>query len=238
MVRRLHVDVRLATQVLVLQVAVVTLTLGIADGLLAFMSHERLASQYETRSLDMARAIAFAPLVRADVAAYDAAPPQPEPPSVEELVTATPDEVIIGEQTLSRGLYELYIAESRQLLDKLLDQHTRLETNPLRVPTIDAIRAAHTLAGISGTARIEPAYALGKALEHALHRFTDTDTPPEAAQTDVLGTAVLTLKNLPASMLTSSDSNKALAVTCSIKMVTILLGDITTSSKMSNLVLL
>ena len=44
------------------------------------------------------------------------------------------------------------------------------------------------------------------------------------------GTAVLTLKNLPASVLTGS---KALAVTCSIKMDTILLGDISTSAKMS-----
>ena len=47
------------------------------------------------------------------------------------------------------------------------------------------------------------------------------------------GTAVLTLKNLPASVLTGSDPSKALAVTCSIKMDTILLGDITTSAKMS-----
>ena len=44
------------------------------------------------------------------------------------------------------------------------------------------------------------------------------------------GTAVLTLKNLPASVLTGSDSNQALAVTCSIKMDTILLGDISTSA--------
>src|SRR3954454_10818167 len=77
--RKLHMDVRLATQVLLLQVAVVTLTLGIAGGLLAFMSHERLAAQYEDRSLDMARAIAFAPAVRADVARYDAAPLTPGP---------------------------------------------------------------------------------------------------------------------------------------------------------------
>ena len=47
------------------------------------------------------------------------------------------------------------------------------------------------------------------------------------------GTAVLTLKNLPASVLTGSDSNQALAVTCSIKMDTVLLGDITTSARMS-----
>ena len=46
-------------------------------------------------------------------------------------------------------------------------------------------------------------------------------------------TAVLTIKNLPASVLTGSDSSKALAVTCSIKMDTILLGDISTSAKMS-----
>ena len=46
-------------------------------------------------------------------------------------------------------------------------------------------------------------------------------------------TAVLTIKNLPASVLTGSDSSKALAVTCSIRMDTILLGDIATSAKMS-----
>ena len=85
MVRKLRVDVRLATQVLLLQVAVVTLTLGIAGGLLAFMSHQRLAAQYETRSLDMARAIAFAPAVRADVARYDAAPLTPSPALTDEL---------------------------------------------------------------------------------------------------------------------------------------------------------
>jgi hypothetical protein len=50
MVRKLRVDVRLATQVLLLQVVVVTLTLGIAGGLLAFLSHNRIAAEYETRS--------------------------------------------------------------------------------------------------------------------------------------------------------------------------------------------
>jgi two-component system, CitB family, sensor kinase len=85
MARKVRVDVRLATQVLLLQVAVVTLTLGIAGGLLAFMSHQRLAAQYETRSLDMARAIAFAPAVRANVARYDAAPLTPSPALADEL---------------------------------------------------------------------------------------------------------------------------------------------------------
>jgi len=85
MVRRLRVDVRLATQVLVLQVAVVALTLGIAGGLLAFLSHERLTAQYETRSLDVARALAFAPAVRTDVARFDATPLTPGPTLTDEL---------------------------------------------------------------------------------------------------------------------------------------------------------
>ena len=85
MARIRRVDVRLATQVLVLQVAVVTLTLGIAGGMLAFFSHDRLASQYEDQSLDVARAIAFAPAVRADVTRYDTAPLSPSPALTAEL---------------------------------------------------------------------------------------------------------------------------------------------------------
>jgi two-component system, CitB family, sensor kinase len=85
MVRKLRVDVRLATQVLLLQVAVVTLTLGIAGGLLAFLSHDRIAAEYETRSLDVARAVAFAPAIRADVARYDAVPLTPSAALTDEL---------------------------------------------------------------------------------------------------------------------------------------------------------
>ena len=85
MVRLRRMDLRLATQVLVLQVAVVTLTLGLAGGMLAFFSHDRLASQYEDQSLDVARAIAYAPAVRADVERYDATPLTPSPELTEAL---------------------------------------------------------------------------------------------------------------------------------------------------------
>ncbi len=132
-----------------------------------------------------------------------AASDEPAQPEVQIIVDETTQaallaegEVVIGEQALSRGLYDLYVAEARQLLDTLLDEHARLSANPLRYPSIDAIRAAHTLAGISGTARIEPAYALGKALEHALHRFADPQVAPEAVQTDLLGTVILTLDGM------------------------------------------
>ena len=46
------------------------------------------------------------------------------------------------------------------------------------------------------------------------------------------GTGVLTIKNLPASVLTGSDVNKALTVTCNIQMDLNLLGQINTSARM------
>src|SRR6185436_10475692 len=56
-----------------------------AGGMLAFFSHDRLASQYEDQSLDVARAIAYAPAVRADVERYDATPLTPSPELTEAL---------------------------------------------------------------------------------------------------------------------------------------------------------
>lgn len=46
------------------------------------------------------------------------------------------------------------------------------------------------------------------------------------------GTAVLTIKNLPASVLTGSEVSKALSVTCNIQMDLSLLGEINTSARM------
>lgn len=46
------------------------------------------------------------------------------------------------------------------------------------------------------------------------------------------GTAVLTIKNLPASVLTGSDINKSLTVICNIQMDLSLLGEINTTARM------
>lgn len=75
-----RIDLRLATQILLLQLAVVGLTLGIAFALLAVVYHQRLIGEYGNRSLDIARVLAAAPAVRADVAMYDG-----EAPSAGEL---------------------------------------------------------------------------------------------------------------------------------------------------------
>ena len=46
------------------------------------------------------------------------------------------------------------------------------------------------------------------------------------------GNGILTIKNLPASVLTGSDVNKALTVTCNIQMDLSVLGEINTSARM------
>ena len=46
------------------------------------------------------------------------------------------------------------------------------------------------------------------------------------------GTAVLTIKNLPASVLTGNDVNKALLVTCNIQMDMSILGELNTTARM------
>ena len=46
------------------------------------------------------------------------------------------------------------------------------------------------------------------------------------------GTGVLTIKNLPASVLTGSDVNKSLIVTCNIQMDMSILGEINTTARM------
>lgn len=71
MASKRRIDLRLATQILLLQLAVVALTLAIAFALLAVMYHGRLVAEYGNRSRDIARVLAAAPAVRAEVAGYD-----------------------------------------------------------------------------------------------------------------------------------------------------------------------
>ena len=73
-----RIDVRLATQILLLQLAVVALTLGITFALLAVVFHQRLIEEYGNRCLDIARVVAAAPAVRDDVTRYEGMVPPAE----------------------------------------------------------------------------------------------------------------------------------------------------------------
>ncbi|WP_083662767.1 ATP-binding protein [Mycobacterium sp. IS-2888] len=80
-----RIDLRLATQVLVLQLVVVTLALIIAFVLFALFNRQRLDSQYHVHATDIARVVASSPTVVTNIARYDAAPLTPSPEVVGEL---------------------------------------------------------------------------------------------------------------------------------------------------------
>ncbi|MFI6869627.1 ATP-binding protein [Nocardia sp. NPDC050406] len=64
---------RLRTQIVLLQVVVVALTLGIAFGVFAYVSNQRLSGEYGQRALAIARTVASDPAVRAEVYRYSLA---------------------------------------------------------------------------------------------------------------------------------------------------------------------
>ncbi|MDP1652456.1 MAG: Hpt domain-containing protein, partial [Rhodocyclaceae bacterium] len=76
------------------------------------------------------------------------------------------DTVTLGELVVSRSLFDMYVGEARGHLAVL-----RLDLNALKltpqVPPGEMVRAAHTLAGISGTVGIDPVNRLALSLEHA-----------------------------------------------------------------------
>ncbi len=106
------------------------------------------------------------------------APSAVEPP-VEDLLppdtaTATDgadDLVKIGDIELSRALYDIFMSESREHLDGIATALREAEDGG--EVTVDLRRAAHTLAGIAGTVKLDSMWDVGHALEHMLHRAQD-----------------------------------------------------------------
>ncbi|MCK0509430.1 Hpt domain-containing protein [Aromatoleum anaerobium] len=133
----------------------------------------------------------FAPGASFETAAGapDAGPDEPA-----ALPAAAEREVVrIGAAEISRPLYDLYVGEARQHLAVLHAELARLEANPTLIPAEEALRAAHTLAGISGTTRLTPLHELARGLEHALERLRDTAQEPTAEQAALLKSANDTL---------------------------------------------
>ncbi|MBI1907014.1 MAG: Hpt domain-containing protein [Rhodocyclales bacterium] len=94
--------------------------------------------------------------------------------------------VRLGDTEISRPLFDLYLAEARTHIETLHDELGQLKRNPLRTPSESALRASHTLAGISGTARATPVHQLARALEHAIECLRELAMAPEPEQTDLL----------------------------------------------------
>ncbi|MDR1229523.1 MAG: Hpt domain-containing protein [Azoarcus sp.] len=111
------------------------------------------------------------------------------------------DTLVIGSTEISRPLFELYVAEAQMHIVTLHQEFDHLATNPTLLVSEEALRAAHSCAGISGTARCVPLYLLGKALEHAQQRLYDQKRPPTANELALLTTSADTLDAMLAEVI-------------------------------------
>ena len=109
-------------------------------------------------------------------------------------VPAAGDLVRVGAAEVSRPLYDLYLGEARHHLAVLHAEIKRLEDNPTLIPAEKSLRAAHTLAGISGTTRLAPLHELARGLEHAIERLRERLQVPAAEQVALLKTTNDTLE--------------------------------------------
>ena len=119
-----------------------------------------------------------------------------------------PDAVRIGDGEISRALHELYCAESAQHLQTLDDELRSMQAST-RPPSTLAVRAAHTLAGISGTVRAEAPHHLGRALEHLLARLSDAARAPTDRGLGMLADAIATLHRMRAGIVAAHTPDAA-----------------------------
>ncbi len=104
---------------------------------------------------------------------------------------AASDDVVIGDLCLSPLVFDIYLTESNEHL-AVLD--AQLSTLREATPSREFLRAIHTLAGVSGTVGMRSVNRLGKALEHALERFAQSDAALDEVSFDRVSQTVLTLR--------------------------------------------
>ncbi|WP_068808811.1 hybrid sensor histidine kinase/response regulator [Thauera phenolivorans] len=112
------------------------------------------------------------------------------PEAGEAAAPARPASVQIGDSVISAALHALYTDESGRHL-ATLEQALASEGT---VPAPATVRAAHTLAGISGTAGLPPLHQLGRALEQALERLQALGRAPDADENALLTDATTRLQ--------------------------------------------
>ncbi|WP_235748220.1 sensor histidine kinase [Nocardia coffeae] len=97
--------VRLRTQIVLLQVVLVALTLGIAFAVFAYVSEQRLSGEYGQRALAIARTVAADPAVRDEVNSYSSAAAPRGPVSDGELARGRLERIAEDTRTRTGALY-------------------------------------------------------------------------------------------------------------------------------------
>jgi sensor histidine kinase regulating citrate/malate metabolism len=108
-------SLRLRTQVLLLQTALVAVTLAVAFGVFAYTSGERLSDEYGQRALAVARAVASESEVRTLVAAYSAADSAGTPAAPPEHLAVGAVQRAAEEARLRTGALFVVITDDRGL---------------------------------------------------------------------------------------------------------------------------
>jgi len=109
-----RIDLRLGTQVLLVQLVIVTLALIVAFALFAAYNRHRLNVQYGVHALDIARVVASAPTVLNNISQYDAASPTPIPGFVDELATGPIQSIASRVQQRTQVLF-VVVANTRSV---------------------------------------------------------------------------------------------------------------------------
>ncbi|HEX8010857.1 MAG TPA: Hpt domain-containing protein [Casimicrobiaceae bacterium] len=138
-----------------------------------------------------AEIIEFSPPAAPRAAIPDAPPAPPQ-------VAAEPDEVSVGEVTLSSALYHILCDEAQQHLASLDAEQQALESDPARTPSQAMIRASHTLCGIHRTGGFGLVATTAKALEQCLLGLEGRGAPLPSTAQPVLARAIAGLHALTA----------------------------------------
>lgn len=144
MAPRGRIDLRLATQVMLLQLVIVTLTLMVAFGLFAAFNRARLDSQYHVHATDMARVVASSPTVITNIARYDTAPLIPTPELIDELAAGPVQGVATRVQERTQVLFVVITnAEGIRVADPQRDRLGRHISADIAAPLAGREMTAH-----------------------------------------------------------------------------------------------
>jgi chemosensory pili system protein ChpA (sensor histidine kinase/response regulator) len=154
----------------------------------------------ETPSIEEVQAVDFP----AEAPAAAATPPAVEVP-IDLLPAETPAPAEAPDAAprlnISPTLYEIFLEEARGHLAALQEEFSILENDPSQPTAHRMARAAHTLAGISGTVGLADLNQLGVALEHALLRRDISDQSASVAAIEVLRQTIGGLEDMLAEVV-------------------------------------
>ncbi|WP_405163406.1 sensor histidine kinase [Nocardia sp. NBC_01499] len=104
--------VRLRTQVLLLQIVVVTLTLGVAFAVFGYLSDQRLRDGYGQRALAIARTVAAEPVVRDEVTKYAPGAISADPQLRERLAAGPLERIAVDTTQRTEALFVVVTDDS------------------------------------------------------------------------------------------------------------------------------